>query len=137
MSIQSRIDSCYRSIEANNREIRRYEELIASISRFQGTVSSTQSDFERVNSAKKALVTGLKEYERECQSAKTYVEGMENVLEGIGTLYVKGTLNILQSSIDSKITSYRRRIESLEDSIDDYYSEISYLESLLESEDED
>lgn len=111
---ESQKNKCQANLRANEEKIKYYEELYDSLNQFKGVVSDSQGQFSTVNSAKKNLISDLESVSLECRTAKTYSEGMNKVLNGIGVAYVNCTFSALLFSINLKLTEYKGRIQALE-----------------------
>lgn len=93
-------------------EINKLEEKYEALRNFKNSLSNSQSEFSRINTAKKSPLTKLDYYSKNNSAIKKYKNGMTNTLDGIGAKVVKAMFFGLSIMISAEMTACKAAINT-------------------------
>ncbi|WP_075718596.1 hypothetical protein [Roseburia sp. 499] len=130
--LETEIRGYKNKIQELQSEIKKNEQNYESLRIFKGNVEKSYEEFNNVNNAKKSQLTDIEMVKKNSITAQRYYDGMNNILNGIGTKTVVGAYLGLLFMISGKMQSYMNNINCCETKIKSYNGTIAGLDIALQ-----
>ena len=126
--LKQRRISYVNKITVAEKKITSLENAHDSLTAFKRIVTSSQENFQSLNSNKKNILTNVSDVKKYSVCAQKYYTGMKGTLNNIGTTIIGAVYSALLASISLKLKGYVSSVDSYENDIAAYNEKISEID---------
>lgn len=117
LTLTNELNQCRQNLSNLEAKLKKCERNYESLRNFKGTLTTSQEEFETINSGGTNAFSEIESIKKDCRTAQKYQEGMTTVLNGIGAKMVGGLYSTMGMTVSLRLQKYLYDINTYDDEI--------------------